>query len=98
MKRELPPPTPASRREALFVTALWILSGLYTVGYAARFAYRAEPNPALLWGMPAWVAWGVLLPWTVCTAATVWFALGWMQDEALGEEGTLDTEEAGGHG
>lgn len=76
----------SARREALFVAAVWILSCAYCVGCAALFAYRQEPNPALVLGMPAWVAWGVVLPWLVCLAATTWAALCWIRDEDLGED------------
>lgn len=76
----------SSLREALFVALLWMVSCLYTVGYAALFAYRQEPNPRLLLGMPLWVFWGVIAPWTVCTAITLWFAFRGMQEEVLDEE------------
>jgi hypothetical protein len=79
----------SSRREALFVALLWVVSCLYTVGYAALFAYRKEPNPHLLLGMPSWVFWGVIAPWAVCTFITIWFAFCGMQEEALGEEPSI---------
>jgi hypothetical protein len=78
----------SSRREAVFVMTLWVLACAYTVGYAALFAYRVEPVPTLILGMPSWVFWGILAPWTVCTGLTLWFALCGIRDEDLGEDTT----------
>lgn len=75
-----------SRREALFTVAVWVLACAYTVGYAGLFAYRRDAAPALTWGMPSWVVWGVVLPWIVCTAVTCWYAMCGILDEDLGEE------------
>lgn len=82
-----------SLREALFVALVWIGACLYTVGYAMLFAYRPSRTPALLFGMPSWVFWGVIAPWMVCTAITFWFALYRMRDEDLGEEVLPEKEE-----
>jgi hypothetical protein len=88
--------TPASRREALFVVVLWVLSCAYTVGYAALFGYQAEPQPRLVLGMPSWVFWGIVAPWLVCTLVTCWFSLRGIKDEDLGtEDETGPTIEAG---
>lgn len=93
--------TARTRREALWVVLLWIAACLYTVGYAALFAYRKEAPPALLWGIPTWVWGGILLPWAVCALASFWFALRGMEDEALGEDHDLpddDSDREGAHG
>lgn len=75
----------SSRREALWVVAIWSGSALYTVGYAACCAYGQGP-PRLLFGMPHWVVWGILAPWFVCLALTTWLAFWGMTDEDLGRE------------
>jgi hypothetical protein len=93
MKRSLPG-SAASYREAVFVALLWVVSALYTVGYAVAFAYRKDAAPSLLFGIPTWVVWGVLLPWAVCTLASFWFALYGMQDEELGPEPDAETSDA----
>lgn len=85
----------SSLREAAVVAAVWILSCVYTVGYAALYAYRVEPQPRLILGMPAWVVWGILAPWTVCLVFTCWFALRGIRDEELGEEDALAASEEG---
>jgi len=81
--------TPRTRKEALFVVCLWIAACLYTVGYAALFAYRKETVPSLLWGIPTWVWGGILAPWAVCALVSLWFAFRGMEDESLGEDHDL---------
>jgi hypothetical protein len=85
-----------SRREALFVGAVWLASCIYTVGYAALFAYRQEAPPELLWGIPTWVVWGILAPWAAVTALTCWYALCAMKDEDLGEDAPVPDGEGTG--
>lgn len=80
----------SARKEALFTVAFWILTCLYTVGYAALFGYRQDPAPQLLWGIPTWVVYGVLTPWFVCTVVTCWYAFFGYKDEELGED--VETE------
>jgi hypothetical protein len=84
----------SSRREALFVAVVWILSCAYTVGYSALFGYGTSANPTLQFGIPSWVLWGVLAPWGITTLVTCWFAFFGIRDEDLGEEAppALDVE------
>jgi hypothetical protein len=74
----------ASRRESLIVITVWVAACAYTIGYAALFAYRPGA-PRILFGIPQWVVWGVLAPWIVSLAVTLWFALCYMEDESLGD-------------
>jgi hypothetical protein len=75
----------ASRKEALFVAAFWIVSCVYTVGYSALYAYRPGAGAERIFGLPLWVVYGVLVPWFVSLAVTLWFAGFGMKDESLGE-------------
>jgi hypothetical protein len=43
--------------------------------------------------MPAWVFWGVVLPWGVCLLFSVWFCFGYIADDDLGR----DPEPGAGH-
>lgn len=52
--------------------ATWVLVHAHFRGYSRSGA--AEPVQ-LLWGMPAWVFWGILVPWLVATAFTVCFCV-----------------------
>jgi hypothetical protein len=69
----------------MFVAVVWVLACVYTVGYAALFAYRTGEPLQLLFGIPSWVVWGVLAPWLAVTLVTCWYALLGMKDEDLDE-------------
>lgn len=76
----------SSRRESLFVAGMWILTCGYTVIYAGLNAYRpVEPVP-LVFGMPAWVFWGVIAPWSVTTVVTLAYATWGIENSPLDEE------------
>ena len=54
---------------------------IWTIGYCAFFAYgSAEIH--LLWGMPRWVVFGIVIPWIITTLYSLWFALFYMKSEA----------------
>ena len=59
-----------------------------TIGFCGLYGYRTHPAapPPLVMGIPDWVCWGVLAPWTVVLILTVWFAFWGMRDVDLGEE------------
>lgn len=40
-------------------------------------------------GVPAWVFWGVGLPWLAATAFSGWFAMTRMADDSLESEGEI---------
>lgn len=77
---------------------LWTVGYCYLRGYSsyppeswAAQQRLATPRTAedfrQIAGLPDWVFVGVLLPWGACTLATVVFALFYMRDDDLGQEG-----------
>jgi uncharacterized membrane protein YhaH (DUF805 family) len=70
-----------SRKEFWFMIGAWGFFGLWVLLSAQFSAYRGEGKElVLVLGLPAWVFWGILLPWLVAMVVTIWFA-GWgMQD------------------
>lgn len=75
-----------ARREALAAFALWLLAMSYTVGYCYLYGYRREPaDIRLIGGIPEWVLWGVVAPWSVCTLAAGVFAW-FISDADLGQQ------------
>ena len=92
-----------ARREAIFVALLWCAAAAYTIGYCALFGYgRSAKDLKFVLGIPDWVFWGIVVPWTVCLAIGCWFAWFFMTDEELGEEeeyeSDLSSSEVTGHG
>jgi hypothetical protein len=76
----------SARREALFTAGMWVTCFTWTVGYCAAFGYGKGAAPTLLGGIPDWVVWGILAPWSFATVVSCVFALRVMKDEELGEE------------
>lgn len=76
----------SARREALAAFALWILAMSYTVSYVYLYGYQRPPAEIrLIAGVPDWVLWGVVAPWTACTLAAGAFAC-FLSDADLGQE------------
>ena len=88
-----------SRREALIILSLYATALVYTVTYCYLFGYhRPVESIETYWGIPDWVFWGIVAPWTVCTIIITWFVFGYMADDDLGEDPTShveDTHDAG---
>jgi len=88
-----------ARREAAVVLILFFISLAWTLIVCHRAGYLAVDDSSaaeltLVWGMPAWVFWGIVFPWLVIDVVAIWFCFGYMQDDdsvADGEAG-LPTE------
>ena len=88
-----------ARREAWIVFAVWALALVWTVGWYWLFGMAHDdgsvavrlglveagpPATALVLGFPSWVFWGLIAPWIVCSAYTVWFGMRGIVDDDLG--------------
>lgn len=82
----------SSRREALIVLVLWIAAMLHSVlfswyyGYPGSFDGIKAEEIKLVWGVPFWAFWGVIVPWIACSVLSILFASFCMKDEPLGED------------
>ncbi|HEV7223665.1 MAG TPA: DUF997 family protein [Pirellulales bacterium] len=77
----------SARREALVVLGVWLAAFVYTIGYCYAFGYGRDPDTlSFVLGFPDWVFWGVVTPWSACTAISIWFAMAFMSDDDLGPE------------
>lgn len=82
-----------SLREAKWILLMWVACLVWTLGVCLTQAYQSEVNPetfATVLGFPAWVAYGICLPWLLANIATITFCLGYMKDADLGEEFSED--------
>lgn len=76
-----------TRRESLFIIAAWVFFGFWVVGVSLLTGYDVDPDTMkLVAGMPAWIFWGVALPWLASNIFIVWFCLKFMTDDPLGED------------
>ncbi len=75
-----------ARKEAAYILLAFFVSLVWTVGYSAIAGYNVPVEQmTLVWGMPSWIVWGVMLPWFAATVFSVWFGLYYMKDDPLGE-------------
>ena len=88
MKTRLEDPVLTSaRREALLVFAIWLAACVYSIGVCYRLGYwRDVATLTYVFGFPDWVFWGVVVPWTVCTALSLVLSSFVITDDPLGEE------------
>ena len=72
-------------KEAKAVVVIWLVQLVYTVAVMACTGYPSADErpaePALVWGMPAWVFWGLFFPWFVQVGVVWWFALKFLKDD-----------------
>ena len=74
-------------REARWIVAIWAVSFVWVIGYCSRYgATGAVETIETVGGIPAWLFWGIALPWVIATIVTCWFALAYIVDEPLDEE------------
>jgi hypothetical protein len=84
-----------ARREGLIILTVWLIALIWSVGVGYGFGYHRDPATiGLVLGFPDWVFWGIVLPWGLCLAYSVWFCFVTMADDDLGQ----DPEERAGHG
>lgn len=79
-----------TRREALVILALWAAALAWVVPYCYYFGYYnvddLDSPLKTVMGIPDWVFWGVLVPWIVCTLATIVLCVWFIQDDDLEPE------------
>ncbi len=72
-------------KEARFVIVTWLITLFYvgtTIGLMGYVPVENRPDdPSLILGIPAWVCWGLLLPWFVLIGVTWWFAIFMMKED-----------------
>lgn len=87
-----------SRREAIIIGVVWVVSTIYCCAYSYWAGYE-RPGQKLgpddvhpIFGMPSWIFWGVIVPWVACSIFIFWFAGFYMSDDDLGKDRTSELE------
>lgn len=76
-----------ARREALLVFIIWLAACVYSISVCYRLGYgRDAATLTYILGFPDWIFWGVVTPWTVCTALSFVLSYFVIRDDDLGEE------------
>lgn len=90
-KYEIDPTFLNARREAFVILIVFLAFAVYTIGVSYTLGYRSVDSPPqkteLLFGMPRWVVWGVVVPWVLANFVTGWFCFRFMKLDNL-DEGT----------
>ena len=81
-------------REAAVVLGMWLAGLAWTLVVVLGWGYlpvsERPETPELIWGMPAWVVWGLFVPWFIEIAAAWWFALRVLADDDPDQVGGPD--------
>src|SRR5215469_11827250 len=86
----------SARYEAIVVFCTWLAAMAWTVTYCYLNGYgRAPESLTFVLGFPDWVFWGIVAPWSVCSAFSLYFGATFMRDEDLGEELPEQEDELG---
>lgn len=79
-----------SRREAIVIFCLWAVGLIWAVPFCYFTGYFTgevdADNISTILGIPAWLFWGIFIPWIVADVFTTWFCFCYMKDDDLGEE------------
>ena len=78
--------------EMWLVLAVWFAAGLYSLPVSFWLSGQdggGGVNCPLNSGIPAWVFWGVVVPWAVCNLVTVWLCFFVFEDVPLAELDSL---------
>jgi hypothetical protein len=76
-----------ARREGLLIMAVWVVCLIWSLTVGYFFGYRRPPaEMSFILGIPDWVFWSVVLPWTLCLAFSAWFCFLFMVDDDLGQD------------
>lgn len=87
MAKSEDPVVRSSRREAIITGITFLAALAWTVGYCGMYGYgRKVADLKFVFGLPDWIFWGVVFPWSVCIIFSIIFGAFVMGDEDLGAE------------
>lgn len=78
-----------SLREAKWILLMWFICLIWTLTVCLSLGYPDSVTPEtfpIVFGIPAWVVFGIVLPWGLANIATVVFCLAYMRDADLGPD------------
>ncbi len=84
-----------SRREAIVIFCLFLAGLLWAVPFCYLTGYPEQFDPSsfpAVWGIPAWLFWGIVLPWLLADAFTIWFCFWYMADDKLSPGGEAEQD------
>ena len=70
-----------TRQEAIVAGVIWAVFFVWVVGVSYVMGYRTVDPANLILGFPAWVFWGVFLPFVTATVVNCLYAFLYLKDE-----------------
>lgn len=75
-----------ARREAIVILAAWLACLIWSLSVSIGLGYGAVDGPIdTVLGIPAWVFWGIVVPWLAADVFALWFCFAFMANDELGE-------------
>ena len=87
-----------SLREAQVILSVFAIFGCVVLMVSFQLGARDVEDPGylkLVFGLPHWIFWGVVLPWLAANLVTAWFCFGYMQNDELADESPMNQEDEG---
>lgn len=84
--------------EGKWILLMWLGCLVWTMSVCSQSAYETDIDPGTfptVFGIPAWVVWGICLPWMIANLVTWWFCFFHMKDGDLGD-GVSETQASAG--
>ena len=82
-----------SRREAIVILIAFAFLLIWSITFCYLVGYRPVDGPiGKVLGMPAWVFWGIGVPWLTANLFTVWFCFRFMANDPLDTPSDLPAE------
>lgn len=75
-------------REAIVIVILFTIMLIWSLSVSIGLGYFSESQTVdigTVLGLPAWVFWGILIPWIAVDVISIWFCFFFMKDDDLGE-------------
>ena len=67
--------------------AVWAVALFWSIGCGYYMGYDRDPATIqLIYGMPDWAFWSVVVPWGICFVFSIWFCFRYMADDDLGQD------------
>ncbi len=82
-----------SRREALMILVAVAVFLSWTVGTSYYQGYGENAATDLVLGIPAWVFWGIAVPWATAVVVSIVFAVWLIADDPLEMENPKNIDE-----
>ncbi|MFD2191272.1 DUF997 family protein [Pistricoccus aurantiacus] len=69
-----------TRKEAMVAGLIWLVFFIWTVGVSYWMGYANNDFSTVL-GLPAWVFWGILVPFVAATLVNSFYAFFYLEDD-----------------